>query len=49
MFFRVVKEVSAREDVTEALKASDQITWVQQSNSIREGAAEIVNKELIYI
>ena len=49
MFFRVVKEVSVREDVTEALKASDQITWVQQSNSIRERAAEIVNKELIYI
>ncbi len=36
MFFRVVKEVSVREDVTEALKASDQITWVQQTVSVKE-------------
>lgn len=49
MFFRVVKEMSAREGVTEALKASDQIAWVQQSNNIRERATEFINHELIYI
>ena len=48
MFFRVAKEMSAREGVTEALKASDQMAWVQRSNSIRERATEIVNAELIY-
>lgn len=48
MFFRVVKEMSAREGVTEALKASDQIAWVQQSNNIRERATEFINHELIY-
>ena len=48
MFFRVVKEMSAREGVTDALKASDQMAWVQRSNSIRERAMEIVNTELIY-
>lgn len=48
MFFRVVKEMSAREGVTEALKASDQMAWVQRSNSIRARATKIVNTELIY-
>ena len=49
MFFRVVKEMAAREGVTEALKVSDQMAWVQQSNSIRTRATEIVNTELIYV
>ncbi len=48
MFFRAVKEMSAREGVTETLKASDQMAWVQRSNSIRARATEIVNAELIY-
>ena len=48
MFFRAVKEMSAREGVTETLKASDQMAWGQRSNSIRARATEIVNAELIY-
>ena len=48
MFFRVVKEMAAREGVTEALKAEDQILWVRRSNNIHIRAQEIVNAELIY-
>ena len=48
MFFRAVKELSAREGVIETLKASDQMAWGQRSNSIRARATEIVNAELIY-
>ena len=48
MFFRVVKEMAAREGVTEALKAENQILWVQRCNSIHNRAREIVNAELIY-
>ena len=47
-FSRLVKEMAAREGVTETLKASDQMAWVQRSNSIRARATEIVNAELIY-
>ena len=48
-FFRVVKEMSAQEGVTEALKAEDQMAWVQKKNNIRNRATEIVNQELIFI
>ena len=49
MFFRLVKEMSVQECVTEALKAEDQISWAQNNNSIHQRAREIVNYELIFI
>ena len=48
MFNRLVDEMSEDDGVTEELKAIDQIGWVQQMNSIRTRAAEIVREELIY-
>ena len=48
MFERLVEEMSDDEGVTEELKALDQMSWVQQMNSIRARAAEIVREELIY-
>ena len=36
------------EGVTEALKASDQMTWVQRMNSIRQRAEEMIMTELVY-
>ena len=47
-FSRLVKETAAREGVTEALKAEDQMAWVGRMNNIRERATEIVNRELIF-
>lgn len=49
LFLRVVKEMAAQEEVTENLKAEDQMTWVRRMNNIRERATEIVNQELILI
>lgn len=48
MFERLVEEMSEDEGITEELKALDQMGWVQQMNSIRSRAAEIVREELIY-
>ena len=36
------------EDVTEALKASDQMEWVRRMNSIRTRAEESVLNDLVY-
>jgi len=48
MFLELVKQLAAREDITEQLKAQDQMAWVQKMNSVRARATEIVNSELIY-
>ena len=48
MFLRLVKELAEKENVTENLKAADQMLWVRKMNYIRNRATEIVNSELIY-
>ena len=48
MLFRLVKQFAAQEEVTEELKAEDQMAWVQQMNNIRARAMEIANSEIIY-
>ena len=48
MFFRLVKQLAEQEDITEQLKAENQMLWVQRMNNIRNRATEIVNAELIY-
>ena len=48
-FPRLVKEMAAREGVTEKLKAEDQMAWVQRMNNIRNRAMELINQELIVI
>ena len=47
-FSRLVKETAAREGVTEQLKAEDQMHWVGMMNNIRNSAAEIVNRDLVF-
>ena len=48
MFSRLVKQLSEKEGVTEALKAENQMLWVQRMNNLRNTAAEIISSELIY-
>ena len=48
MFSRLVKQLAEKENVTEKLKAENQMLWVQKMNSIRSRATEIINTELIY-
>ena len=48
LFLRLVKELAEQENVTEKLKSTDMMLWVQKMNNIRNRATEIVNAELIY-
>ena len=48
LFSRLVKQLSEKEGVTEALKAENQMLWVQKMNSIRNTAMEVVSNDLIY-
>ena len=44
----IVSAMSEQEDVTEALKAADQMEWVRRKNNIRNRAEEIILTELVY-
>ena len=44
----LIMQMAENEGVTEALKASDQMEWVRQMNSIRSRAEEIVLHELVF-
>ena len=46
---RMIDQMKAAEGITEALKASDPMVWVQRMNNIRARAEEIVREELIYV
>ena len=43
-----VKKLAARNGITEELKATDQMRWVQEMNNIRACAEEFVLREVIY-
>ena len=48
LFLRLVNDLAEKENVTEELKSTDMMLWVQKMNNIRNRATEIVNAELIY-
>jgi hypothetical protein len=45
----IVSQMQMAEGVTEELKASQQLCWVQKMNSIYNRAEEIIRAEMIYI
>lgn len=47
MFDSIMADLAAREGVTEALKAKNQMRWVQRMNDIRNRAMEMVSSDLI--
>ena len=49
LFSRLVKEYTKKEGITEELKATDQMKWVQRMNNIRKQVNELVNSKLILI
>ena len=49
MLVSLVTQMAAKEGVTERLKATDQLAWVQRMNNIRSAAEEIVNAEVIFV
>ena len=48
MMERLTRQMAKEQGVTEALKASNQMEWVQQMNAIRASAEEVVMSQLIY-
>ena len=44
----ITKQMAKSQGVTEALKAKDQMAWVEAMNNIRNAAEEVVLSELIY-
>ena len=48
MLYRLVKEMTAKENVTEQLKAEQPMLWVQLMNNIHNRAEEVINSEIIY-
>ena len=48
LFLRLVNDLAEKENVTEELKSTDMMLWVQKINNIRNGAMEIVNLDLIF-
>lgn len=49
LFLQLVKQLAESEDITEELKAKDQMEWVRQMNNVCNRAREIVNSKLIFI
>ena len=49
LFSRLVKQYAQKEDVTEELKATDMMLWVQKVNNISNWATEVVNVEVIFL
>lgn len=45
---QIIAQMAEREGVTEAMKASDQLAWVQKMNNIQNRAEEIILAELVY-
>lgn len=48
MLENLISQMVKAQGVTEELKTTDQMKWVQAMNNIKARAREIVNTELIY-
>ena len=48
MMESIVSRLKQERDITETLKAENQMLWVQRMNAVWEMATEIVNNNLIY-
>ena len=44
----LLKQMAAKEGLTESLKATDMMTWVQKMNNLRNRVQEIVRTEVIF-
>lgn len=48
-FELLMKQFVERENITEELKATNQMEWVQKMNTIKNSVEEIIFKELIFV
>ena len=49
LFSRLVKEHAEKEGITEQLKATDQMKWVQKINNIRECVMKTVYSDVVFV
>ena len=49
LFHRLITDLAQKEGITEQLKATDQMKWVQKMNNIREQAMEVVCKDVVFV
>ena len=49
LFERLMKQRAEREDITETLKADNQMEWVQRMNALRSAVIETVNAGVIFV
>lgn len=49
LFNCLITALSAKEGITEQLKSTDQMKWVQKMNNIRERVIETVYSEVVYV
>lgn len=45
LFLRLVKDLAEKENVTEELKAENQMLWVQKRNNIRSSVSEVIHRD----
>ena len=45
----LMEQMAEKQDVTEELKAQDQMKWVRLMNNIKASAEEIVLKNMVYV
>lgn len=48
MYERLVKQFAQAENITEQLKAENQMLWVSKMNNIRNQATELVNNAIVF-
>lgn len=48
MYDRLIKQLKEQQGITEKLKATNMMAWVQAMNNITNQAREIVNTDVIY-
>ena len=48
-FELLMKQFAERENITEELKATNQLEWVQKMNAIKNAVEESIFKELIFV
>ena len=49
LFNRLTIDLAQKEGITEQLKATDQMKWVQRMNNICEQASNVVNAEVVFV
>ena len=49
LFNHLTTNLAQKEGITEQLKATDQMKWVQRMNNIRECATEVICKDMVFV